>query len=534
MAVLIAANSKATPNKVIAYILDPGKVERWSCQNLDPGISVDSDFLAQQMLDTQHLYKKGYGVDERKYYHFKLSFHPDDRVEKGGNLTPDMAIEIGQKVTSKFWPDRETVYSVHGDSNARHLHFVVNAVSIMDGKKLDIRDKEWCKMKDYCQKVCAEYGLKELDWRQATLEKRERDRDSDDPIKETYAEQGLRNRGEYCWKDELRGRIDFALKECKSMDEFKSMLTSLGVELPRCTDKTISYQMGLHKACRGDNLGGDYTIAAVKDALKHNAKRGQKNDLNLEDKIKMAETGADVNRVITQQEYERILQLGRLAGMKRTEIDAMCDLAPMASWDEKQAFWRLYKQGRDAAWEEWRRREQDIKYEISQAYWRKQAIRDNQWLMTKNLRKHTLIGLIFILICVTIDKKMCEKLDRDIAKMKRQQADIRREAAILRSNSQRAVEILRKKGLTKGEYMDAVFALQRDADVHWSEYEAKQPQRKEKPKQRSKTVAEMAAEYQEKMEIQWMLQDLEMQKRIEKEEARREQEGGRDIDMDRE
>ena len=532
MAVLIAGSSKATPHKAIAYILDPGKMEAWCSRNLDSGIEADSKALAQQMMDTHHLYHKGYSVDERKYYHYKLSFHPDDRAENGGNLTSETALEIGKKVAMKLWPGNETVCAVHGDSNARHLHFVVNSVSILDGKKLDVRNSEWRMMKDYCQELCAEYGLKEMDWRQATIEKRERDRDSDDPVKETYAERGLRNRGEYCWKDELRERIDFALKECKSMDEFKSMLKSLGVELPRCTGTTVSYQMGVHKACRGDTLGGDYTMAAVKDALAHNAKRGQRPELDLEEKIELAKVGADVNRVITPQEYEHILQLGRLAGMKRTEIDAMCDLAPMASWDEKQAFWRLYKQERDAAWEEWQRKEQDIKRELSQAYWRKQAIRESQWLMTKDLRKRTLIGLVFILISLTIDKKVQEKIDRDIEKLKRQQADIRREAAILRSNSQRAVDILRKKGLTNGEYMDAVFALQNVADVHWRAYEAKQPQRKEHTRQRPRTIADMAEEYREKMEIQWMLQDLEMQMRIEKEEARREQEGGRDMNRE--
>lgn len=82
MAIFVLTASKATPRKGIRYIMDKDKMELWRAWNLDPNAD-----LAQQMIDTQRLWKKGTGTEERKYYHLKIAFSPKDRKEKGGVLT---------------------------------------------------------------------------------------------------------------------------------------------------------------------------------------------------------------------------------------------------------------------------------------------------------------------------------------------------------------------------------------------------------------------------------------------------------------
>ena len=79
MAIMKPSHSKATHHKGVAYILDPSKAEAWGTLNLDESRGADPNYLAKQMMNTLHLHHKGFDVNERKYYHYKISFHPDDR-----------------------------------------------------------------------------------------------------------------------------------------------------------------------------------------------------------------------------------------------------------------------------------------------------------------------------------------------------------------------------------------------------------------------------------------------------------------------
>ena len=337
MPITKCAASKATPAKGIDYIMDPKKVIARGNQGF---ISYDPQKMAKQMMQTMHLFGKGFDRDERKYYHAKVSFDPNDRPEFGGTLTPEKANLYAAKYAAEIWPNREVVWAVQDHGEAIHIHFIVAACERDTGKKLDARDAEYGKWKTQANTIAAEMGLSTIDWRKATKDKRQRETQPSAPVVSTFAEQGLRERGRSVWKDELRNIIDAAAKESRSLEQFKAALKAEGVTLTRCTDQTISYKLGEHRACRGDTLGADYTVAAIRDAIENNrADRTVTLDMKIRNK-----------RNLTAYEQNMMRDLGRLGGFTRSEVDEICSRE--YTWQELANVKAKYREYRRAIFAE--------------------------------------------------------------------------------------------------------------------------------------------------------------------------------------
>ena len=122
MPIVKCSASKATPEKGIAYILDPEKVIARGAINVVPE---EPDKIARQMLQTMHIHRKGYDREERKYYHVKVAFNPIDRPENGGSLTVEKANAYAAVYAIKTWPDREVVWAVQDHGASIHIHFIV-------------------------------------------------------------------------------------------------------------------------------------------------------------------------------------------------------------------------------------------------------------------------------------------------------------------------------------------------------------------------------------------------------------------------
>lgn len=484
--------SKATPAKGINYILDPEKMIVYGSQYM---ASNDPAAMANQMLQTMHLHGKGYDPDERKYYHAKVSFDPGDRPENGGTLTKEKAAAFAAEYAAKTWPGREVVWAVQDHGEAIHIHFIVAACEIDTGKKLDARDAEYRAWKDRAQDLAGEMGLSTLDWRKATKDRRESERQSNLPIDETFAEGGIKARGGQTWKDDLRSRIDDALVFANSLEEFKAALKEDGVELTRCTENTICYRLkGREKGCRGDKLGGDYTAQAIRAAIEANAKGfelqpsedGKRPALaamiGSADRRQVAQ--ASGGQVITKAQREGYRELGRMAGLKRSEIDAMCDQAEKATWEEKQAAWNDYKEAKDVFWDEYKIRQQQLKNEISEAYKQRKKAKNAEWALSYRNRRRTLIGAIYAKI-VLAKTGSSFKLDWEIENLKAAQQRLRKEMETFKADSGEAVETLREKGLSLDDYMDAVLRMQDAADKVFEENAALDPVAKDRLRQQA-------------------------------------------------
>lgn len=449
--------SKATPMKGLAYIMD--KEKTLAKGNLG-FLSDDPQQMAQQMMQTMHLHGKGNSPNERKYYHCKISFEPQDLKQNGGQLDEHMANRYAVKYAAKIWPGREVAWSVQHHGTAMHIHFIVAACEQETGKKLDARDAEYRQWKDQAQELAQEMGLSAMDWREATKDKRGREGQSWESVDETFAEQGIKDRGKGTWKDELREKIDAAVKSSCSMEEFRAHLEDSGVTLTRCTDTTISYKLGNHRACRGDSLGGDYTVAAVRDALDHNQ---EDPDKQKKPSIDALIGGAKADRVIGLEERQMLRELGRLAGFKRSEIDEWCDEAPKATWEEKKKAWDAYKAAKAEYWDEYAIRQKALKDAVDAAYKRRRRIKNAEWALDSRNRRKSLFGVIYASIYLSGNYNSA-MIDQEIKALKREQCTLRQNMASFKADTGDAVETLKEKDLSLDAYMESVRRMQSIAD----------------------------------------------------------------------
>jgi hypothetical protein len=232
---------KSAPGKVIAYITNPDKAALVNSQALDASRS-----YAEQFRETGSLYQKGSGYDERKYYHFKFSCDPVDRV------TPEQSQKMAERMAARSFPGYECVIATHIDKPHIHSHIIVNAISFEDGKKLHINHHEYGKLKDRANEIAQEHDCSSLDWRQPS-----RDR-------VTSPEKQIKMRGGIGWKEELKDVISEAVRESRSFIEFRNHLEKYGVTIQRNTERTISFKHPDKKqAIRGERLGEDYTKGAI-------------------------------------------------------------------------------------------------------------------------------------------------------------------------------------------------------------------------------------------------------------------------------
>lgn len=239
---------KSTPDRVLNYIMDSRKAQLISSLNLD-----DSRSYSKQFRETAQLFDKGDRFDERKYYHFKLSCDQADHVPAA------LHHQYAEELASTLFPDNECVIATHTDTNTVHSHIIVNAVSFADGRKLDIRNAQYAKMKDIANDLGHQMGFSVLDFRK--------------PAKNriTSAERHIELKGGTSWKQELREVISLAIAETTNIQDFEDYLGEYGVTLTRNTDRTIAFKHPKQdQAIRGDRLGDAYTKGAIIHELTEN------------------------------------------------------------------------------------------------------------------------------------------------------------------------------------------------------------------------------------------------------------------------
>ena len=106
---------------VMDYSCQDYKTEK---QHYVSGINCSPEIARQEMLDTKRQYRKMGGIIA---FHAYQSFSP-------GEVTADMAHEIGMKLAQEMWGDRfEVIIATHLDRAHLHNHFVLNSMSFKDG-----------------------------------------------------------------------------------------------------------------------------------------------------------------------------------------------------------------------------------------------------------------------------------------------------------------------------------------------------------------------------------------------------------------
>lgn len=127
----IGKRKRANLSGIIKYVLKDEKTE----EKLIYGQCLEIERAYKMMIETKETFNK---LDGREYFHFVQSYAPTE------NITPSQALVQAKKLleeSKKFRP-YEILVAVHKDRAHIHVHFIVNSVSFVDGKKFHLTKKE--------------------------------------------------------------------------------------------------------------------------------------------------------------------------------------------------------------------------------------------------------------------------------------------------------------------------------------------------------------------------------------------------------
>ena len=191
------------------------------------------------MKDTKDYYNKTDGV---LAYHGYQSF-------KEGEVTADIAHEIGVKFAEEIFGDYEVVVATHQNTNHIHNHFIINSVSFKTGKKYNNNRTNLAKFRHISDSICAEYGLSVLD--------------EDIGYKSTYNHKVINNDYYKTLKDDLDSVISYSVTLKQAMDRMKQ----LGYKCYSRNGVITIYRDGYDKVRIEKAFGSDYSKDKINERL---------------------------------------------------------------------------------------------------------------------------------------------------------------------------------------------------------------------------------------------------------------------------
>lgn len=191
-----------------------------------------------EMMTTKRQFRKEGG---RQFYQFVQSFPADT------NLTPHKVHQIGLEFAERQFPDFEVLMATHCNTENLHNHFIVNAVSFKDGRKLHQNHEDLVRHRQVNDEICMEYG---------------------EPVLESYTQENQKRTeksGEYqaakhgnSWKLELILAIEDALRYSTDKDSFIQNMEIEGYKVQWSDSrKHITYTCPNGKKCRDNKLHDD-------------------------------------------------------------------------------------------------------------------------------------------------------------------------------------------------------------------------------------------------------------------------------------
>ncbi len=226
---------------VMDYASDDYKTERSLYVS---GVNTTPDTAKRKMHQTKLRYGKTDGIVA---FHAIQSFKP-------GEVSPEIAHEIGRRLAKEMWGDRfEVVIATHLNKEHLHNHFVINSVSFADGKKYYDNTANYNKMKQISDRLCEEYNLSVI-------------RNPKSKGKH-YAEWLAEKNGYPTIRGQIRDEIDGIIEGSYTTKDFWRELKRRGYEVKN-TGKYIAVKATFaQKYVRLDNLGKYYTPDAINERI---------------------------------------------------------------------------------------------------------------------------------------------------------------------------------------------------------------------------------------------------------------------------
>ena len=205
-------------------------VSTLNCDEIDPYF--DMEF-------TKDYFQKKDGV---LAYHGYQSF-------REGEVTPDIAHEIGVKFVSEMFKDYEVVVATHQNTNHIHNHFIINSVSCKDGKKYNNNRTNLAKLRNISDSLCAEYGLSVLD--------------EDIGYKSTYNHKVINNDYYRTLKEDLDNSISYSV----TLKQLFERMRNIGYKVYSRNDIITIYRDGEDKVRIENVFGSEYSKDRLSERL---------------------------------------------------------------------------------------------------------------------------------------------------------------------------------------------------------------------------------------------------------------------------
>lgn len=234
--------------ELLDYTTNPDKTEK---QFFVTGINCELETAIKQMTQT----KKRFNKDKYSKNNKIVAFHGYQSFAEG-EVTPEIAHEIGVKLAEEMWGDRfEVVVSTHLNTNHIHNHFVLNSVSFKDGKKYYSNLENTALLRRTSDDICDEYGLKVLN-----------EKTCKSGINfENFYKKGLLNTDYYKFAKE---DIDYAIEHSWSYKEFLKRLKDMGYEIYFRAEKISIRRYPNKRNIRIErSFGEEYSIENIKNKI---------------------------------------------------------------------------------------------------------------------------------------------------------------------------------------------------------------------------------------------------------------------------
>ena len=177
-----------------------------------------------------------------------LAFHAYQSF-KEGEITADIAHEIGVKFAEEMFKDYEVVVATHQNTNHIHNHFIINSVSFRTGKKYNNNRTNLAKLRQISDSLCAEYGLSVLN--------------EDIGYKSTYNHKVITNDYYKTLKDDLDSVIGYSVTLKQVIDRMKQ----LGYKAYSRNGIITVYRDGYDKVRIEKAFGNEYSKDSISKRL---------------------------------------------------------------------------------------------------------------------------------------------------------------------------------------------------------------------------------------------------------------------------
>lgn len=232
--------------QVMTYATNPDKTEK---QFYTTGINCEVKDSVKQMQLVKMIYGKENGI---------LAFHAYQSFNEG-EVTPEIAHEIGVKLANEMWGDRfQVVVSTHLNTEHLHNHFVINSVSFKDGKKYYSNLTNTALLRKTSDEICEEYGLSVL-----------KEKICKSGINfENFYKKSMRDSDYYKFAKE---DIDYAIKHSYTLKQFQQMLVSMGYNYYYRADKLSVRREPYKRNIRVERaFGEEYSLKNIKRRILEN------------------------------------------------------------------------------------------------------------------------------------------------------------------------------------------------------------------------------------------------------------------------